>query len=302
MLDIKIIIVILLVFLLFCILYLFYNITRGEMENMSASLDDIRFDDNDKIVWTYWENLDENKTPTHISLCLETFKRHLGKYKLIILDQNSIKKYLPDLRDDLNYLMIAQKVDYYRMLLLYKYGGIWLDCDMIVMRDFDEIFEKLDEHDFVGFGCGEINYTPKGKPSNWALASQKNGILVKKCIDIIEKKLNERNILTSIKYYDLGKIIIWQALDELKQDGYDYFHFDPMLYDGSRDINGTWIETTRHFSEEDVPLADESKLFFVFTTNSGINEYVPWVKDAKKEDLLLGKYWISKMFRKALTN
>lgn len=258
--------------------------------------------DDDKIVWVYWENKD-GYTPTHIQLCFDTFDKHLtNKYKVILLDQNSIKKYLPDVRNDLNSLMIAQKVDYYRIALLYKYGGIWIDADTIIMNNLDDIFDKLKTYDFVGFGCTQyICFNGKNQPSNGVLASQKYSKLMKLCLEKLNNKLddNARNF-KQIEYYDLGKYVIWEALNELKPTGYEYYHY-PSEYDGTRDINGIWLDTNRHFSEEDINLIDENKLFFVFLTNAGINQYQPWVKTSDKKTLLNGKFWISKMFRKSLS-
>lgn len=258
------------------------------------------FDSNQKIIWTYWENMNGAKEyPTHIKLCFETFYKHLSNYKIIVLNNHTIKQYLPNVRNDLNDLLIAQKVDYYRIALLEKYGGIWIDADSIVMRNLDEIFDKLNNgYDFVGFGCtGTICFNGKFRPSNWMLASKKNGLLMKTTLDLLNKKLDSNN--KSHSYHDLGKLVIWNALDILKQSGYDYYHYGSE-YDGSRDSNGYWIETSRHFSTADIKLPDESKLFLVFLTNSGINEQQPWVISAKREDLLNGNFWVSKMFRKAL--
>ncbi len=253
-----------------------------------------------RIIWTYWENMNGEKDyPTHIKLCLETFHKHLSNYKIIILDNNSIKQYLPDVRDDLDNLLIAQKVDYYRIALLYKYGGIWLDADTIVMRNFDEIFNKLDAgYDFVGFGCtGAVCLNGKFRPSNWLLASQKNGILMKTTLELLNNKLNQKT--NSYEYHDLGKLVIWEALDILKPYGYDYYHYGSE-YDGSRDSDGYWIETSRHFGTDPITLPNEDKLFLVFLTNSGINEQQPWVKTANRSQLLNGRFWISKYFRKSL--
>lgn len=260
-----------------------------------------KFSESDKIVWTYWENLND-KTPTHIKLCLDTFKKHLGsKYKLIILNENTIKNYLPNVRNDLDNLMIAQKVDYYRIALLYYYGGIWIDADTIIMSNLDDIFEKLKTYDFVGFGCTDyICFNGKNQPSNGVLASKKNSILMKLCLEKLNNKLNDKNKLKQLNYYDLGKYIIWESLKELqKTNNYDYYHY-PSEYDGTRDKSGIWLDTNRHFSEEEINLIDENKLFFIFLTNAGINKYQPWVKNTDINDILYGKYWISKMFRKSL--
>lgn len=288
------------------IIYFSLNYTNyaNNLENMTMlnGLNKLNYVKTPKIIWTYWENMNgETEYPTHIKLCLETFKKHLFNYKIIVLNNHSIKEYLPDVRDDLNDLLIAQKVDYYRIALLYRYGGIWIDADSIIMRNLDEVFDKLDnEYDFVGFGCtGNVCFNGKFRPSNWMLASRQNGLLMKTTLNLLDEKLNKKT--KSYKYHDLGKLVIWEALDKLKLNGYDYYHYGAE-YDGSRDVDGYWIETSRHFSTNDIKLINEDKLFLVFLTNSGICEQQPWVKTAKKEEILNGNFWISKYFRKSLNN
>ena len=71
-------------------------------------------------------------------------------------------------------------MDYYRILLLYKYGGLYIDADTLVLRDPIEIIEKLKNYDFVGFGCTGLkcNYG-YGNPSNGILASRPNTKLMR---------------------------------------------------------------------------------------------------------------------------
>ena len=60
-------------------------------------------------------------------------------------------------------LIIAHKVDIYRIMLLKKYGGLYLDSDIIVLKDPIDIINKLECYDFVGFGCtGTICFNSYG--------------------------------------------------------------------------------------------------------------------------------------------
>lgn len=256
-------------------------------------------------IWTYWENINCREIPTHIQLCLETMKYHLAKkYNLYILDEKSILKYLnitANIKNELDKLLIAQKVDYYRVALLYKYGGIWIDADSIIMKDFDDIFDKLDnEFDFVGFGCtGEKCTNGYQYPSNWAMGSRKYGILMNHTLKNLNNELKISN--KHYEYFDLGKKIIWKNLHKLQKEGYDYYHY-PSLYDGTRDINGNWVHSPNHFSTNFTELIDINSVFFVILANyeiSNQSEY-SWVKTCDRDKLLYGPYWISMLYRKAL--
>ena len=74
-------------------------------------------------IWMYWENKNGGKTPVLIDLCIKTVKKHCSKnFKIIILNEKNIQEYISDVPKNLNKLPIAQKTDYYRIALLYKYA------------------------------------------------------------------------------------------------------------------------------------------------------------------------------------
>ena len=174
-------------------------------------------------LWTYWETKKGSKKPPYIDMCLELFhKKCKNVYDVIILDDKSVYKYLPNLRKDLDKFPLSLKSDYIRVALLYKYGGLWLDADTIVITDLHEIKEKLDEGwDFVGFGCtNDVCFNGYPRPSNGAMASQKNGRLMGKCLEDLDNKLNEKD---EFDYFELGKHILWTNIESL--ENYNYYHF-----------------------------------------------------------------------------
>ena len=99
-------------------------------------------------LWLYWENKTANsRRPAYIDLCVETVKHHCAAtFDVVELDEKTIFDWLPDVRRELDdKCSIPQKTDYYRYQLLYKYGGMWLDADIIVMRDLRPIIDKFAE-------------------------------------------------------------------------------------------------------------------------------------------------------------
>lgn len=251
-------------------------------------------------IFTYWENKNGRTEPySHIKLCFETMQKHFKNYNFVILTPETIKKYLPEMRSDLNNLMIAQKVDYYRVALLSKYGGIWIDADTIVLRNLDEVFDKLDNgYDFVGFGCtGQKCFNGYPLPSNGVMGSRQNGLLMNCCLNKLNKMLDSNN--TDYEYFDLGKKVIWDCMDELVD--YDYYHF-PSEYDGSRDIDGYWIHSPNHLSEKSTKLLNEDKAFFIFLANYELmnDDNNKWFLNMGINEILNGKWWISALYRKSL--
>lgn len=264
-------------------------------------------------LFIYWECKPNHKKPEFINLCNDTVKKHCsGDFDVIFLNEKNVYFYLPDLRKDINDLPICQKTDYIRVALLYKYGGVWLDADTIVMKKMTPLIDKLNNgYDYIGFGCStHICSNGKPRPSNWAMGSQKNGILMKECLDNLNSKLNEHfknnpdieETKKKFSYFELGKDIMWNNINKLMSNGWDYYHFDASV-EGSRDINGEWVNVDNHLSEEPTIFLDKNKLFLVFLENSkfsGDDEKYNWFSKISRREILNGNWFISQLLRESL--
>ena len=252
-------------------------------------------------LWQYWDNMDGKPTPAFINLCLKTVDKHCStSFKVVRLNKDNIFKYIPELekyKAKLDKLIIAHRVDIYRIMLLHKYGGLYLDADTICLRDPIEIIHKLFEYDFVGFGCtGVTCQLGYGNPSNWILASQPNSILI---TEVLKNLLNQLQNKDKFDYHDLGKLVIWEELEKLmKEKSYKYFQY-PNKVDGSRDVDGKWIDTDVVFSNEKINYEDEANMmFYVFYNHSMPKE----VKSMSEEELLLKDWNYTKFMKRALAN
>lgn len=257
-------------------------------------------------LWIYWENKPGKSMPDYISLCRKTILKHAkDSFTIVELNEKNIYDYLPELKEkeqqlDLNNLIIAQKVDYYRILLLYKYGGLYMDADIILLQDPIEIIQKLNDYDFVGFGCtGYVCNDGYGKPSNWVMASRANGKLISRVLNNMENKLNKANKQNSQwNYHDLGKLIIWDELQWLKtNENYKYYHYSSD-YDGARDKNGYWVTDDRLFSSEDLQYKLPNEMLFIVLYNSGLHN----IASTSASDLLSANTNFSKFIKKSLGN
>lgn len=206
----------------------------------------------------YWEG----KEKKYINLCFETVKKNCSKsFDIIKLNDITIHEWLPDLKKyekNFEKLMIAQKVDIYRIMLLEKYGGLYIDADILVLKNPFEIIKKLDKYEFVGFGCTGIKCKyGNGKPSNAIMASRQHTNMMK---NILNEQLNEIKNKDNFGYFDLGKYIIWKYIEK-------YYHYENK-YDGTRDKYGNWITNTQIFSDETIEYDDINNMLFLEMYNS----------------------------------
>jgi len=250
-------------------------------------------------LWQYWDTLEGKEMPSYISLSLQTVDKHCSdSFEIVRLNKDNIYDYIPEIKKYeliMSKLIIAHKVDIYRILLLFKYGGLYMDADIICLRNPIEIIDKLETNDFVGFGCtGTICKYGYEKPSNWILASRPNSILMNNVLQHLLYKLNNQ---TTFNYHDLGKLVIWKEIAKLiKYNNYKYFHY-PNKIDGTRDKNGYWIHSDIIFSDTLIEYEDEANLMFFVFYGSGIT---PEVKKLSEDELLSKDWNYTKFLKKAL--
>lgn len=290
-----IIIILIITFLIIIVLGIYLKSNKKQKPEVNLKINNlvpieniINIFESKPILWCYWEG----EMPDYIKMCKETIYKHCSKsFDIIVLNDKNIHIHLPELKEkqlDFSNLKIAQKVDYYRILLLYKYGGLYLDMDILVQKDLKEIMDKLKKYDFVGFGCtGARCKYGYGKPSNWLLASRKNTLLMKNILENYENKLKELNLNKSSQtgYFDFGKYIIWEELEKLIKNGYSYYHY-PNTVDGTRDINGNWVTMGRLFSDKYIEYDNPDNLLMVVLYNSDLDDFDKKYRNMSKEELL----------------
>jgi hypothetical protein len=254
-------------------------------------------------LWVYWENKDGKPTPPIIELCLEIMRKRLSNnFNIVKLDQYNINEYIPEIKERkhiLDKLIIAHRVDYYRVLLLKKYGGLYLDADIIVLNDLGDIIDKLRDNDYIGFGCTGYRCTNGyGRPSNWAMGSKANGIMITRLKNHIENMLDSITE-KEIDYHTFGKLAIWKILNELiNNENYKYYHYDSEKI-GTRDIDGRWITNDMLVCNKKIKFCNEDNLYFIVFYNSDAEKILDnYFKNKTKEDLLNDNsnisYFISK--------
>lgn len=274
---------------------------------------------NNKNIWMYWETKKGSKKPEYLDLCLDTIKKHC---KVTLLNEKTVHHYLPELKDrniikhDLdNICTLPQKADYIRLLLLKKYGGIWLDSDIIVFKPLDKLFEKLQINDFIGFGCHhgkcETNTRGYGKPANWVFGSQKNGVLISNCVEKATNIINKEPQILKKRYHCMGRELLWSEIDKLLQENsknknnndenkkWKYYHFDSKCIE--RDSNGIKMRNNILLSDKHPDKNCEDKQIFmpVYNTAPGFPD---WFKIMPKQELIKQSILFSRLINKALAN
>jgi hypothetical protein len=99
---------------------------------------------NDLPVWLYWEG----ERPEWIEACIKTVFKHAPHAQLLTPETFDE---LWDIDRDINpvNLHVAHRADFIRAFLLYRYGGIWIDCDCVLTKPLDSLLEIFADYDFA---------------------------------------------------------------------------------------------------------------------------------------------------------
>jgi len=241
---------------------------------------------NKPIIWMYWETLPGRKKPGYIDLCYNSVLHNCSKcFDIKYLNEQNIQQYIPEISDyNISQLKIQHKADVYRYLLLNKYGGLWVDADILVLKCLCKYYKNLDNHDYVGFGCG---YSKKscsqslygyGSPLNWMMGAKPNSKFLKCIVSNVDKRLKNGN---SIQYHEIGKDILRKCHNDLKEnENWSYYHVPSKC----NEYDNWGNKLNNIFKNIDNSKCENERYFYPFyNTAPG---YPQWFKDLTAEQIM----------------
>ena len=185
-----------------------------------------------------WDDYNERTIESVKINCMKDFN-------IVLLNNNIINMLLPELKED-KYMKIKLNKDNYIIMLLYKYGGIYLKPNVIVLDNLLIIIEKLKKYDFV-----ISNLLLASRPNTKLLGLVLNKILNNKSL-LVEKVRNDKDFygLESVLLKDKEESIpleetmrinsqslvkeesipLEETINELvKNDNYEYYRYNDSL-------------------------------------------------------------------------
>ena len=81
-----------------------------------------------KIVWCFW---DKQPLPPIIETITNNWKKLMPDWTFHILSNETLHNFI-DIPFNISHLNVAHQTDIFRLHLLEKYGGVWMDCGIIV--------------------------------------------------------------------------------------------------------------------------------------------------------------------------
>lgn len=149
-----------------------------------------------KKIWIFWHSAN---VPNIVKACIRQASEMCIGYEIIVLNTSNIDEFIdiPHIYAD---VPISNKADLIRLMLLEKYGGIWMDASIFLTESLDWIISMLDRHEAFLFYSDECTSDTKRPISeNWLIACPKESDFIKNWKDEFYKCITSNSPKT---YYD----------------------------------------------------------------------------------------------------
>ena len=298
--------------------YILYLKYKKKLEPSKSTLIEKLNNDTRPYLWVYTEGdyncrewssfysrLSTNNIPNCLTLSIQSIYQYCDQdYNIVHLTPENIYNYLPELDLDIgpnSKTNLLQKYQIISVSLMAKYGGLWLPPWIIIFKPLTIILEKLKTYSVVVFGCPNRNLRcgENSYPNIEIFASRPNIVLWKQLKDMLITN-NKVFLNSSYNFYNTGRCLFWKIFRNHLNIIYQF----NSSYDGTRDYNGKLITNVELFSINNILLENPDKCLFIVYNYLQIYKsiYYRWFLRMSKSQILDSNIWISKLFRKSLSN
>jgi hypothetical protein len=190
-----------------------------------------------KVIYQTWKT--KNLSPEQI-LIKNKIKELNPEYDIILYDDNDIDIFIKNNYDIEIYNTFkliklgAMKADYWRLLILYKYGGIYLDFDSSINKSLNELIRDDDD----AIISREKNL---GLFVQWCLIFKKEHPILLDCINRVTKNinnlfLNKNKILDKDIIYCSGPKALADSINSILKPYYNKLT-NNLYFENDNDLN-----------------------------------------------------------------
>ena len=143
-------------------------------------------DGKDAVIWIYWN--DFSNMPTMVEKCIERIRKNSNGHKVVIVTEDTVSDYL-----QLDEVVLRKykegKIsrthfcDIVRIALLHQYGGVWMDCTLLLTQPLPEIVTSSDFYTNHMNKWDDFNVSG-GRWSTFFFACRRDNLLMKATLDV----------------------------------------------------------------------------------------------------------------------
>ena len=235
------------------------------------------------VIWVYWNDLAH--MPQMVSNCIEGIKRNSNGHRVVVVTENTVADYLQ--LDDVVWRKYKEgKIsrthfcDIVRIGLLYKYGGVWMDCTILLTRQLPDIVTSSDF--YTNHLCvNDDNNIGGGKWSTFFMACHKGNLMMRCTLEIFIEYWKKYDRIADYVWMDYIFHLIYTNIPSVRK----------MIDSVPTNNPDIWILQTKiaqPFSEKEYAaiFKDNSRFMYKFSYKGSIT--APY-RDKEGEITLMGR-------------
>ena len=246
---------------------------------------------------SHWQSFYSRKTrqpmSSIVSLCIDTIRDHSSNHFIRVFNQNHIKKLLPEYEKyikNCNSFYLAY--NFIKFAMLYKYGGIWIPSDTIMLKELRDT-DFINDNKIITFGINNTNLVNSRGFSDTILACREKNTDIKKIVNYLIKEVAtfQNNI-----YFTKG---VNMFFNKVIKNSTNHYHSDQML---AKKNNNKYINTDDLFSTNLLVIDDICKKSLVHINLFHINNLPQhnYLSRMSKKQILDSKLFLSELLRYSL--
>ena len=165
-----------------------------------------------KVIWTCWLQGIEN-APKLVQKCVASMRQYSNGYDVVVIDNKNVSDYVqvPEYINEKyakGIIPHAHYSDLIRLLLLQKYGGVWIDSTILLTNILPKYITDAELFVFRGDRVGQtFIYNP-------FLAAQPNHPIINSLLNLLLEYWKKENKLVSYSIFHLFFTIAVEVSDE----------------------------------------------------------------------------------------
>lgn len=218
--------------------------------------------DLDAPIWIYWN--DESNMPQMVRACIHRIRMNSNGHKVILVTEKTVTDYLT--LDEVVWrkyrkgkISRTHFCDIVRIALLYQYGGIWMDCTILMTQPLPPEVSTLDFYT-VKTSDDDTENVCSGRWSTFMMACHKGNLMMRATLDVFLEYWKRYDDIVSYVWMDYIFYLLYKHIPSIKQ------MLDAVPFNNP-DIWIQQLNIAKPFTREqfDALLADKSRFMWKFS-------------------------------------
>lgn len=266
-------------------------------------------------IWVYLENNhnynswislnNKNNIPSYQLLCIMSIYCHCkDNFNIIVINPALLYKYLPDFpinAEIFSKLSLEKKQDFIGSYVLYKFGGIYIKPNVLVMKNLKNLYNKLNKYDIITTGCNKNNLQcvyDNISPNSDILICKKNLEMIKEYKDKLLDMVSSYNY-SSYNFNKYHSCLLNNCIKKYTEKNKIKYLQLPFSYNGTRNTFNKNISTFDLLSNNEILFLNKKDMHFVILDSSVIEKSskLKWFYNYSIKNIMDSNIMVSKLFR-----